>query len=96
MALRDNVAGASIEAKGNGLLRIQLGSPNDRSGQWIDVPLGAVPMVYKVSWIKNILLVSDAAGNELGTAALNGKYTHLMIIALKDATLLSTPRLTYQ
>jgi hypothetical protein len=43
-----------------------------------------------------MLLVSDGAGNELGTIALTGKFTHLMLIALKEATLLSTPRLTYQ
>jgi hypothetical protein len=78
------------------MLRVQVGSPNDRSGQWIDVPLGAVPTGFKVSWLKNMLLVSDAAGNEIGTVALTGKYTHLMLIALKEAMLLSTPRLSYQ
>lgn len=94
--LRDNIIGASFDIKGTGMLRIQLGSPTDRSGQWIDVPLGAVPAPFKVSWLKNMLLVTDAAGNELGSVALTGKYTHLMLIALKEATLLSTPRLTYQ
>jgi serine/threonine protein kinase len=96
LPLRDNIIGASFDIKGSGMLRIQLGSPTDRSGQWIDVPLGAVPAPFKVSWVKNMLLVTDGAGNELGSVALNGKYTHLMLIALKEATLLSTPRLTYQ
>lgn len=94
--LRDNIIGASFDIKGTGMLRIQLGSPTDRSGQWIDVPLGAVPTPFKVSWLKNMLLVTDGAGNELGSVALTGKHTHLMLIALKEATLLSTPRLTYQ
>jgi hypothetical protein len=96
LPLRDNIIGASFDAKGTGMLRIQLGSPNDRSGQWIDLPVGAVPAQMKVSWVKNMLLVTDAAGNELGSVALTAKYTHLMIIALKEATLLTTPRLTYQ
>jgi mutual gliding-motility protein MglA len=96
LPLRDNIIGASFDAKGIGMLRVQLGSPTDRSGQWIDVPLGAVPVPFKVSWVKNMLLVTDGAGNELGSVALTGKHTHLMIIALKEATLLSTPRLTYQ
>ncbi len=96
MPIRDNIIGASFDIKGTGMLRVQLGSPNDRSGQWIDVPLGAVAAPFKVSWVKNMLLVTDGAGNELGTVALTGKYTHLMLIALKEATLLSTPRLNYQ
>jgi len=96
MPIRDNIIGASFDIKGTGMLRVQLGGPNDRSGQWIDVPLGAVATPYKVSWVKNMLLVTDGAGNELGSIALTGKYTHLMLIALKEATLLSTPRLTYQ
>jgi hypothetical protein len=96
LPVRDNIIGASFDVKGTGMLRIQLGNPNDRSGQWIDVPLGAVATPHKVSWVKNMLLVTDGAGNELGSIALTGKYTHLMIIALKEATLLSTPRLTYQ
>ena len=96
MPLRDNIVGASFDVKGTGMLRIQLGSPNDRSGQWIDVPLGAVAVPFRVSWVKNMLLVTDGAGNELGSAALTGKHTHFMIIALKEATLLSTPRLTNQ
>jgi hypothetical protein len=96
MPLRDNIIGVSFDAKGTGMLRIQLGSPTDRSGQWIDVPVGAVATGFKVSWVKNMLLVSDSAGNEIGNAALTGRHTHLMLIALKEATLLSTPRLTYQ
>ena len=98
LALRENIICASFDVKGSGMLRIQLSpNPNDRGvGQWLDLPLGAVATVYKVSWLKNMLLVSDAAGNELGSVALTAKYTHLMIIALKEATLLSTPRLTYQ
>jgi hypothetical protein len=96
LPLRDNIIGTSFDVKGSGMLRIQLGSPNDRSGQWVDLPIGAVPAQMKVSWVKNMLLVSDGAGNELGSVALTAKYTHLMIIALKEATLLTTPRLTYQ
>ena len=96
MAIRDNIAGATFEVKGSGMLRVQLGSPNDRSGQWIDVPVGAVPIVYQVSWLQNKMLIKDAAGNEIGNVKLNAKHTHFIIIALQDATLLATPRLTYQ
>jgi hypothetical protein len=97
MALSDpNVVGASYDVKGIGSLRIQLGSPTDMSGEWRDVPLSAVAVTHKVSWLNDKLLVKDAAGNELASVALTGKHTHLMILALKEATLLSTPRLTYR
>jgi signal recognition particle receptor subunit beta/serine/threonine protein kinase len=96
MALRDNVIGATFEAKGTGLIRIQLGNPNDRSGQWIDVPLGQVAVKFKVSWQGGTLVVTDAAGNLLGSQVLGGKSTHFIIMALQEATLMSTPQLTYQ
>ena len=32
----------------------------------------------------------------LGAVALSGGFSHFIIIALQEATLLSTPRLTYQ
>ena len=97
MALSDpSLVGVSYEVKGSGSLRIQLGSPTDMSGEWRDIPLGAVAVTHKVSWLNDKLLVKDAAGNELASVALTGKHTHLMILALKEATLLSTPRLTYR
>ena len=96
MVVRDNIAGATFEAKGSGNLRIQLGSPNDRSGQWVDVPLGAVPTAFKVLWTGNQLTVADGAGNALGQVALNTKHTHFMLIALQEAVLMATPKLTYQ
>jgi mutual gliding-motility protein MglA len=96
MAIRENIAGATFEVKGEGMLRLQLGSPTDRSGQWIDVPIGAVPVAYQVTWLPEKMLIKDAAGNEVGNVKLIGKHTHFMIIALKDATLLTTPRLNYQ
>lgn len=96
MVVRDNIAGATFEAKGSGNLRIQLGSPNDRSGQWVDVPLGAIPTAFKVLWTGNQLTVADGAGNALGQVALTSKHTHFMIIALQEAVLMATPKLTYQ
>lgn len=97
LALQDPyVVGVSYDAKGTGILRVQLGSPTDMSGQWVDIPLSAVAVTHKVSWLNDKLLVKDAAGNELASVALTGKHTHLMILALKEATLLSTPRLTYR
>jgi hypothetical protein len=97
LALRDpNVIGVSYDAKGTGNLRIQLGNPTDMSGEWVDIPLSVVAVTHKVSWLNDKLLVKDAAGNELASVALTGKHTHLMILALKEATLLSTPRLTYR
>jgi mutual gliding-motility protein MglA len=96
MPLKDNVSGATFEAKGTGNLRIQLGNPNDRSGQWIDVPVGVVATAYKVSWTANSLVVSDGVGNPVGTVALMGGHSHFMIYALQEATIMSTPRLIYQ
>ena len=97
MALSDpNVIGVSYDVKGSGSLRIQLGSPTDMSGEWRDIPLSAVAVTHKVSWLNDKLLIKDAAGNELASVALTSKHTHLMILALKEATLLSTPRLTYR
>jgi hypothetical protein len=91
-----DVIGVTYDVKGSGNLRIQLGSPTDMSGQSVDVPLNAATVTHKVSWLNDKLLVKDAAGNELASIALTAKHTHLMIIAFKEATLLSTPRLTYR
>jgi hypothetical protein len=41
-------------------------------------------------------MVTDATGKIIGSVQLNEKYTHFIIIAMKEATLLATPRLTYQ
>ena len=95
MPLKDTIAGATFEAKGTGSLRIQLGNPNDRSGQWIDVPVGAVATGFKVTWTASSLLVSDNVGNAVGSVALMGGHSHFMIYALQEATIMSTPRLIY-
>ena len=96
MPLKDNVVGATFEAKGAGNLRIQLGNPNDRSGQWIDVPIGSVASSFKVTWNANTLVVTDGVGNAVGSVALMGGHSHFIIYALQEATIMSTPRLTYQ
>ena len=97
MALSDpNVIGVTYDVKGSGNLRIQLGNPTDMSGHYVDIPLTFGTVSHKVSWLNDKLLVKDAAGNELAAVALTAKHTHLMIIAFKEATLLSTPRLTYR
>jgi hypothetical protein len=96
MPIKDNIVGATFEAKGTGSLRIQLGNPNDRSGQWIDVPIGSVATAFKITWNNSTLTVSDGVANTLGTVALSGGHSHLILYALQEAVLLSTPRLTYQ
>jgi hypothetical protein len=97
LALSDpNVIGVTYDVKGSGNLRIQLGSPTDMSGQFVDLSINAAVVAHKVSWLNDKLLVKDAAGNELASVALTSKHTHLMILAFKEATLLSTPRLTYR
>ena len=60
------------------------------------MPLGAVPTSFKVLWTGNQLTVADGAGNALGQVALTSKYTHFMLIALQEAVLMATPKLTYQ
>jgi hypothetical protein len=56
----------------------------------------AVPMQYKVTISNDKISITDAAGNVAGSVKLTEKYTHLMIIAMKEATLLATPRLIFQ
>ncbi len=96
MPLKDNVSGATFSAKGTGNLRIQLGNPNDRSGQWIDVPIGPVATAFKVSWTAASLTVTDGVGNPVGQVALMGGHSHFMIYALQEATIMSTPSMIYQ
>jgi release factor glutamine methyltransferase len=64
--------------------------------RFVRAPVGAVPAIYRVSWLQNKLMVTDATGKIIGSVQLNEKYTHFIIIAMKEATLLATPRLTYQ
>jgi hypothetical protein len=96
LVLRDNMAGVTCDVKGDGMLRIQIGNPNDRSGTWLDVPVGVVPMQYKISIAGGKLTISDSSGKEVASQKLTGKHTHLMLIAMKEATLLATPRLIFQ
>jgi hypothetical protein len=100
--LRDNVSGYNFEVKGSGVLQFKLARISDKDQQkWasleIDLPKNAQEwMTVAVRWTDKGAAVYDAKGNELKSIPLTDKYTHLMIVALNQATLASAPRIEYK
>lgn len=93
MPLRDNLAGLSFEVKGTGMLRVNLGKP-DGTGQWVDVELAgpATALNVRVAWGGGTMSVADDTGRTIGSTPVTTPPTHVIISALQDATILSTPR----
>ncbi len=99
--LRDNVSGYNFEVKGTGVLRIQLGRLSDKDAKWlqldVELPKNALEvMPLTVRWTDKGIAVYDAKGNEKVSAAIAERYTHLMILALNQATLVNAPKIEYK
>jgi mutual gliding-motility protein MglA len=100
-SLKDNVAGYSFEVKGIGSLRIQLGRQSEKDSKWVtlDVDLPKFPQEIKalsVRWSDKAISVYDGKGAEIASQALSERFTHLMITATNQATLIGTPRIEFK
>ncbi|MBA3708117.1 MAG: protein kinase [Planctomycetes bacterium] len=100
-AIKDNVAGYTFEVKGIGSLRIQLGRQSEKDSKWVTltIDLPKVPQEVKalsVRWTDKAISVYDGKGIELATQPIAERYTHLMISATNQATLIGTPRIEFK
>ncbi len=93
MPLRDSLAGVSFEVKGHGMLRLALGR-TDGTGQWVDVelPVNGTALNLRSSWGGGSLAVADDQGRSIASTPVTTPPTHVIITALQEATILSTPR----
>jgi hypothetical protein len=87
--------------KGQGVLRVQLGKLDDREAKWLqlDVPLpGDLNQTTEltVRFTNTALTVFNAKGEVVGNTAITDPFTHLMLIAPTQATLLALPRPRFQ
>ncbi len=96
-AIKDGIAGYTFEAKGQGKLTIQLGKLGDRETKWLAVDIELPKnleesLALSISYSATLLTITGPKGELLGKEDIKDAFTHLMIIASSQATLLSSPK----
>lgn len=97
---REGIASITFTATGSGKLELRFGRMNEGGGQAVTLDLGATPadpVTYTVgcgsrAWVRK----GGPEGEEIISDQLRGDPPHVMLIALGEAILTTTPRLNRQ
>jgi len=97
---RQGVASITFEVQGTGKIEVRFGKMNEGGGQAVTLDLGATPsdkVTYTVGCGKSVWVRRGGPdGEEFVADTLRGDPPHVMIVALQEATITSTPRLNRQ